>query len=147
MDRHTAISRYDWGGGVALAMAASGRHRRRVERVVAMHPAYGAAAAAAAGGRGAASGAAAMLREVRCGVLVCWAEDNAFHPWSKCTPSDPPLRTTVTFTSHDKEKGRRSSKGHQNAITTKSVLPLRFRRVFERVSNLGGHMTLTFLSN
>ena len=32
---------YDWGGGIALAMAASSKYKRLVEKIVCMHPAYG----------------------------------------------------------------------------------------------------------
>ena len=31
---------YDWGAGVALALAASAKHRRLVEAAVCMHPAF-----------------------------------------------------------------------------------------------------------
>ena len=38
--RTAVLCGYDWGGGIALAMGASGKHKALVEKIACMHPAF-----------------------------------------------------------------------------------------------------------
>ncbi|KAL1518453.1 hypothetical protein AB1Y20_002745 [Prymnesium parvum] len=71
---------YDWGGGVALAMASSSKFRRCVRHAVCMHPAY------------ACERVPDELRSVQAPTLVMWAHDNAFHSWGRFKPLAAKLR-------------------------------------------------------
>ena len=72
--RTCTIIGYDWGAGVALAMAASAMSRRFVSKVVCMHPAF------------AKEKVTDELKNTQADTLIMWAEDNSFHSWSRFKP-------------------------------------------------------------
>ena len=81
--RSCTLVGYDWGAGIALAMAASAKHRRLVEKMVCMHPAF------------ASERVPDELRTVQAATLVMWAEDNAFHSWARFKPLAAKLRSRL----------------------------------------------------
>ena len=95
--RSATLVGYDWGAGVALAMAASGAHRRLVRSAVCMHPAY------------AAERTPDELCSVRAPTMVLWAEDNAFHSWLKFRPLAAKLRRRLGARSYAEHRTRREA--------------------------------------
>ena len=88
---------YDWGAGVALAMAASGAHRRLVRSAICMHPAY------------AAERTTDELCSVRAPTMVLWAEDNAFHSWPRFKPLAAKLRKRLGARGYAEHRTRREA--------------------------------------
>ena len=95
--RSATMLGYDWGGGIALAMAASSQFKRLVERVVCMHPAF------------AKERVADELKAVQAPTLVMWAEDNAFHSWAKFRPLAAKLRQRLGEGRYAEHRTRRES--------------------------------------
>ena len=80
--RSATLFGYDWGGGIALSMASSTKHRVAVDKLVVCHASY------AERERG-------DLDRVKCDTFVLWSKDDNFHPWSKFRPLAKRLRTNL----------------------------------------------------
>jgi dienelactone hydrolase len=80
--RSAVMLGYDWGGGVALSMAASPTYKHLVQKVVTVMPSY-------------AEFERDELKRVSCPTCVMWTKDDNFHPWTKFKPLAKKLRLSL----------------------------------------------------
>eukprot|EP00750_Incisomonas_marina_P027507 INCI6198.1.p1 GENE.INCI6198.1~~INCI6198.1.p1 ORF type:complete len:781 (-),score=82.40 INCI6198.1:340-2682(-) len=82
-DCKAVIIGYDWGGGIALSMAGSKKHRRYVQSVVAFHPSYSEPQKGH------------LARSVGVPTSVIWCQQDQFHHWGRWKPLANSLKTSL----------------------------------------------------
>ncbi len=94
----------DWGGGVALAMASSARHKQLVGAVVAHLPSF--------------HEEHNSLTKVACRTMLLWNKSDAFHSFAKFRPSIKNLKETLNASCSKKGSSRSSSNNNSNSNRT-----------------------------
>uniref|UniRef100_A0A0G4G145 Kinesin motor domain-containing protein n=1 Tax=Chromera velia CCMP2878 TaxID=1169474 RepID=A0A0G4G145_9ALVE len=106
---------YDWGGGIALAMASCPKKRSTVEAVVAFHPSYSE------------TPGESELLQVGAPTLILWCKQDQFHQWSKWGPMGTKLKKSLgtkkykEFTVNEPEWSKHGWSKHSEAFEREIV--------------------------